>query len=200
MTSPLTSKASYFEAWISNSGCCCARAINFFLFPMFFRSGKSFQLLPITWPSRVTLKLEVTFMVYVTFVISACICPTAVNILLFPKFFRSRKSFQLLSIAWPSRVTLKLMVTSWSTWLLLSLLVFVLPWLNVFLFRKIFRSRNSFQLLPIAWPFMRDLETEGHVMVYVTFVIFACICPTALNSPWRDLQIQGQALSSRNWQ
>ena len=28
--------------------------------------------------------------------------------------------------------------------------------------------------------FTRDLETEGHVMVYVTFVIFACICPTAL--------------------
>ena len=27
----------------------------------------------------------------------------------------------------------------------------------------------------------RDLETEGHVMVYVTFVISACICPTALN-------------------
>ena len=29
--------------------------------------------------------------------------------------------------------------------------------------------------------FTRDLETEGHVMVYVTFVIFACIRPTTLN-------------------
>ena len=28
--------------------------------------------------------------------------------------------------------------------------------------------------------FRRDLETEGHVMVYVTFVISACICPTAM--------------------
>ena len=27
----------------------------------------------------------------------------------------------------------------------------------------------------------RDLETEGHVMIYVTYVIFACICPTAMN-------------------
>ena len=25
-----------------------------------------------------------------------------------------------------------------------------------------------------------DLETEGHVVVYVTFVISACICPTAM--------------------
>ena len=28
--------------------------------------------------------------------------------------------------------------------------------------------------------FTRDLETEGHVMVYVTFVISACIRPTAM--------------------
>ena len=28
--------------------------------------------------------------------------------------------------------------------------------------------------------FTRDLETEGHVMFYVTFVISACICPTAM--------------------
>ena len=63
-------------------------------------------------------------MVYVTFVISACICPTA---------------------------------------------------LNFFLFRKVSRSRNSFQLLPICVTFTRDFETEGHVMVYVTFVISASI-------------------------
>ena len=28
--------------------------------------------------------------------------------------------------------------------------------------------------------FTRDLETEGHVMVDVTFVIYACICPTVM--------------------
>ena len=28
--------------------------------------------------------------------------------------------------------------------------------------------------------FTRDLETEGHVMVYVTYAISACICPTAI--------------------
>ena len=28
--------------------------------------------------------------------------------------------------------------------------------------------------------FTRDLETEGHVMVYVTFVISACICPPGM--------------------
>ena len=41
--------------------------------------------------------------------------------------FRSKKSFQLLSIAWSLRVTLKLKVTLWSTWLFSSLLVFILP-------------------------------------------------------------------------
>ena len=69
--------------------------------------------------------------------------------------FRSRNTFLLSPIGWPSRmhsrVTLKLKVTSWSTWPLLSLLVFVLPrWF--FLFRKDFRSGNSFQLSPFAWP------------------------------------------------
>ena len=28
--------------------------------------------------------------------------------------------------------------------------------------------------------FTRDLETEGHIMVYVTYVISACICPTTM--------------------
>ena len=51
-----------------------------------------------------------------------------------------------------SRLTLKLKVTSWSTWPLLSLLVFVLPRWFLLLFRKDFRSGNSFQLSPFAWP------------------------------------------------
>ena len=47
MTSSMTSKASYFKDMVSNSGCSCARVMIFFLFSRFFRSKKSFQLLPI---------------------------------------------------------------------------------------------------------------------------------------------------------
>ena len=90
---------------VSNSGCSCVRAMNF---------------------TR-DLETEGHAMVYVTFVISACICPIAMN----------------------------------------------------FLFRKVFRSENSFQLSPFV-IFTSDLETEGHVMVYVNFVISACICLTAM--------------------
>ena len=66
-------------------------------------------------------------MVYMTFFISACIYPTAMIFMLFRKVFRSWNSSQLSPFAWPKRVTLKLKVKSWSTWLLLFLLVFVLP-------------------------------------------------------------------------
>ena len=66
--------------------------------------------------------------------LTSCICRcewTGEMILLpFRKIFRSRNTFLLLPIGWPShmhsRVTLKLKVTSWYTWPLLSLLVFVL--------------------------------------------------------------------------
>ena len=53
--------------------------------------------------------------------------PTAMNLLLFHKVFRSRNSFLLLPPAWLLRMTMKLKVTSWSTWRLLFLLVCVLP-------------------------------------------------------------------------
>ena len=33
--------------------------------------------------------------------------------------------------------------------------------------------------ITVCVTFMRDLETEDHVMVHVTFVISVCICPTA---------------------
>ena len=46
------------------------------------------------------------------------------------------------------------------------------------LFRTVIRSRDAFYLR------LRDLhawrETEGHVMVYVTYVFSVCICPTAM--------------------
>ena len=49
------------------------------------------------------------------------------TLLLFLEDLRSRTSYQLSPFAWLSRVTLKLKVTSWSTWLMLFLLVFALP-------------------------------------------------------------------------
>ena len=95
-------------------------------------------------------------MVYVTFVISACICPTALNFFLFRKVFRSRNSFQLLPFAWPSRVTLKLKVMSWSTWLLLSLLLFVVPrWMFCCFLSFLGQENHSFhcRLRDLhAWP------------------------------------------------
>ena len=118
---------------------------------------------------------------YVTFVISAYIYPSAMIFLLLCKVFMSRNSFQLLPFAWPSRLTLKLKVTSWSTWLMLFLLVLILPTM-IILFRKVYGVREFIlTILPLAWLLRNDLETQGQVRVYVTFVISACKCPTAMN-------------------
>ena len=67
------------------------------------------------------------------------------------------------------------------------------------LFRNVFRSLNSFQLSPIFMTFRRDLETEGHVMVYVTFVISVCIRPTAMIFVW-FVRFSGQEGHSNNCQ
>ena len=51
------------------------------------------------------------------------------------------------------------------------------------LFRTVYRSRKILTIVDwvtFTHAFTRDLETEGHVMVYVTLVISACICPTAM--------------------
>ena len=72
-------------------------------------------------------------MVYVTYVISACICATAI-IFLFRKVFGSGNSFELLPLAWFLRMTLKLRVTSWSTWHLLFLGTCICPTAMIFCF------------------------------------------------------------------
>ena len=127
----MTSKASYFESLVSNSGCSCVRAMNFFCFLSFL--GKK------SHSNYCQLRDHHAWSwnrVYVTFIISACICLTAMIFMLFRNVFRSRKSFQLSPFAWLSCVTLKLKVTSWSTWFLLFLLVFVLPrWIFVWFIR-----------------------------------------------------------------
>ena len=47
------------------------------------------------------------------------------------------------------------------------------------LFRKDFRSGNFIPTIAVCVASMLDLETEWHVLVYVTYVIYACICATA---------------------
>ena len=92
----------------------------FFCFVRFLiRSRNLFQLLPFAWPSRVTLKLKV--MSWFTLLLLSLLVFVLPRWMFccFLSFFRSRKSFHLLPITWPLRVTLKLKVTSWSTWLLL---------------------------------------------------------------------------------
>ena len=67
---------------------------------------------------------------YLTSPICRCKWTRAMILLMFSTIFRSRDTFWLSRFAWPPCLTLKLKVTTWSTWLLLSLLVFVLPrWL-----------------------------------------------------------------------
>ena len=86
--------------------------------------------------------------------------------------FRSRNSFQLSPFAWLSHVTLKLKVTSRSTWLWLFLLVFVLPrWLFFCFGRFLVQGihSNYWQLRDIHA--CMTLKTKGHVIVYVTFWI-----------------------------
>ena len=34
--------------------------------------------------------------------------------------------------------------------------------------------------IEVSVTFSRDFETEGHIMVYMTVAISACICPTAM--------------------
>ena len=60
------------------------------------------------------------------------------DFLLFRKDFRSGNSFQLSPFARPSRLTLKLNVTSWSTWHMSFLPVFVLPTKIFFCFVRFF--------------------------------------------------------------
>ena len=73
----------------------------------------------LTIATRVTLTYDLEtqghVMVYVTFVISGHLYVSYCTDFLFCQVFRSRNSFWLLPLAWPSRVTLKHKVPSWST-------------------------------------------------------------------------------------
>ena len=122
-------KGIIFWSMVSNSGCRCARAMNFFCFLSFL--GK--KVIP-TIADRVTFTCDLH--------------------------------------VWPSRVTLKLKITSWSTWLLLSLLVFVLPrWIFCCFVRLLgHRIHSNYRRLRDlhAWPWnWRSRSTW-------LYVLFSC--------------------------
>ena len=155
--------------------CRCEWTGTMILLPFrtIFRSRNIFTIAHwVTFTHAFTHDLETGghVMVYVTFVISACICPIAMIFLLFRKDLRSGNSFQLSPFAWPSRLTLKLNVTSWSTWHMSFLPVFVLPQRLFFVLQR-FWVREFILTIATRVTFTYDLETQGHVMVYVTFVI-----------------------------
>ena len=120
---------------------------------------------------------------HLTSSICRCEWTGAMILLLFRTIFRSRNTFLLSPIGWPSRmhsrVTLKRKVTScpWSTWPLLSLLVFVLPrWFwccfVMILDHKIhsnYRRLRDFNAWPWNWMSrhgLRDICYSGLYLCY----------------------------------
>ena len=114
---------------------------------------------------------------YLTSSICRCEWTEAMISLLFHTVSMSWNSLQLSSFAWPQRVTLKPKVTSWSTWLLLSLLVFVL---HRWFFRCFVKfsghgiHSNYCQLRGLnAWPGIRrsrhGLRDFGYLCLYSSY-------------------------------
>ena len=99
---------------------------------------------------------------------------------LFLMFFGLRNPFQLFKNAWPSRMTLKLEVMWCYTWPLLTLAVLVQEeW--IFFVSYVFWVREFIPTSHKCVTFTDDLETQGHVMLYVTFTNFGCACPRTMN-------------------
>ena len=144
--------------------------------------------------SRVTLKLKVTsWSTWPLLSLLVFVLPRWF-FLLFRKDFRSGNSFQLSPLAWPSRLTLKLNVTSWSTWHMSFLPVFLLPQRFLFCFVRFFgqgihsdycHSHDSY-----IWPW-----NWGHVMVYVTFVISGHLY-VSLRNDFCFVRFSGQRIHS----
>ena len=161
---------SELERWLYF---CFARYLGREIYSNYRRLGDLHHdvlyIMPSRMHSRVTLKLKVTswstwpLLSLVVFVLPRWF-------LLFRKNFRSGNYFQLSPFALPSRLTLKLNVTSWSTWHMSFLPVFVPPqWF--FFVSWGFWVREFILTIATRVTLTYDLETQGHVMVYVTFVI-----------------------------
>ena len=124
--------------------------------------------------------------------LTSCICRcewTGAMILLpFRTIFRSRNTFSLSPIEWPShmhsRVTLKLKVTSWSMWPLLSLLVYVLSQWFFCCFVRIlgqeihsnYRRSRNLHAWPWNWMLRHGLRDICHLCLYLCYrKDFICI-------------------------
>ena len=114
---------------------------------------------------------------YLTSSICRCEWTEAMILLLFHTVSMSGNSLQLSSFAWPQSVTLKPKVTSWSTWLLLSLLVFVLQrWIFCCFVRFSGHGihSNYCQLRDLnAWPWIwrsrHGLRDFGYLCLYSSY-------------------------------
>ena len=124
--------------------------------------------------------------------LTPCICRCewtgAMISLLYSTIFRTRNTFLLSPIGWPShmhsRVTLKLKVTTWYKWPLLSLLVFVLPRQFVWCFVRIlgqeihsnYRRLRDLHAWPWNWMSRHGLRDICHFCLYLCsrkdFVLF----------------------------
>ena len=150
--------------------------------------------------SCATLKLKVTsWSIYVIFFISACICPTAMIVWLFRKDFRSGNSFQLSPFAWPPCLTLKLNVTSWSTWhnnvisacICVTAMIFYcfVRFLDQGIHSNYCHSRDSYVWLYLPWLYLLYFtyllylpwnSRSCHGLTWHLLFLGTCMCPTAM--------------------
>ena len=119
-------------------------------------------------------------MMYVTFTNFGCVCPRTMDFFLFLMLLGSGNPFQQVTNAWLSQMTLKRKVTWCCTWPLLTLAVFVLERWNFFV-SNVLWVRESIPTSHKCVTPTDDLETQGHVMLYVTFTNFGCACAILMN-------------------
>ena len=119
-------------------------------------------------------------MLYVNFTNFGCVCPRTMNFVLFQMFFGSGAPFQLVTNAWPLRMTLKLKVTWCCAWPSLTFAVFVLERWTIFVYNVLLVK----EFIPTSHKCVTstdDLETQDYVMLYVTFTNFGCVCLRTMN-------------------
>ena len=98
-------------------------------------------------------------MLYVTFTNFGCVCPRTMDFFV-SNVFGSGNPFQIVTNAWPLRMTMKRKVTWCCTWPLLTLAVFVLKRWNFVFVSNVFGSRNPFPLVTNAWPSRMTLKSK----------------------------------------
>ena len=123
----------------TNFGCACSKTIDVFVSNVFWvREFISTSHKCVTF--TIDLETQGHMMLHVTFTNFGCACPKTMKFLLFLMVFGSENSFQLVTNAWFSQLTLKLKVIWCCTWPLLTLAVLVRKRWIFFWFLMIFRS------------------------------------------------------------